>query len=53
MSYNDEIKGKDKSIVNGYIRTIEQNIYPLIFPMVLNYLCIKYYHISKDRFDPI
>ncbi len=53
MSYNDEIKGKDKSTVNGYIRTIEQNIYPLKFPMVLNYLCIKYYHISKDRFDPI
>ncbi len=53
MSYNDEIKGKDKSTVNGYIRNIEQNVFPLKIPMVLNYLCIKYYHISKDRFDPI
>ncbi len=53
ISYNDEIKRKDKSTVNGYIRKIEPNIFSLNIPMVVNDLCIKYYHISKDRFDPI
>ncbi len=55
ISYNDEIKGKDKSTVNGYIRKIEQNneSFNNNIPMIINYLCINYYHISKDRFDPI
>ncbi len=57
ISYN---KGKDKSTVNGYIRKIEQNIFSSNnesfynnIPTIINYLCISYYHISKDRFDPI
>ena len=56
-SYNDKIKKADKSSVNGYIREIErksfsnESFYKTI-PMVINYLCIKYYHESKDRFDP-
>ncbi len=42
ISNNDELKGKDKSTVNGYIRNIEQNnnvliIYVLI---IIIYLCI-------------
>ena len=58
QSYNDQIKRKDKSAVNGYIREIEDksfsnkdSFYKTI-PMIINYLCIKYYHQSKDRFHP-
>eukprot|EP01084_Bolivina_argentea_P002038 3759_1 len=60
ISYNDKIEAKDKSTINGYIRETEQNIFSSNnesfynnIPMIINYLCIKYYHISKDRFDPI
>ncbi len=53
MSYNDEIKTKDKLTVNGYIREAENNnLLSNNIPLIINYFCIKYYHESKDRFDP-
>ena len=57
VSYNDEMKDKDKSTTNGYIREAEEksftndSFYKTI-PMIINYLCMKYYHESKDRFHP-
>ena len=60
VSYNDEIKAKDKTTINGYIREIENNVFLSDnnsfyknIPMIINYLCNKYYHQSKDRFHPI
>ena len=56
-SYNEEVKSKNKSTINGYIREIENksfrnhSFYRAI-PMIINYLCMKYYHVSKDRFHP-
>eukprot|EP01084_Bolivina_argentea_P121779 215830_1 len=60
VSYNDKIKAKDKLTVNGYIRRDEQNMFSSNnessynnIPVIINYLCIKYYHISKDKFHLI
>ena len=56
-SYNDAIKRRDKSSVNGYIREVENesfsnhSFYKEI-PMIINDLCCNYYHESKDRFHP-
>ena len=57
-SYNEEVKGKDKATINGYIHEIEENTFTngsfyRTVPMVINYLCMKFYHKSKDRFHPI
>ena len=56
-SYNDVLKKSNKISVDGYIRQIEQNSFSIHtfyrnIPIVINYLCMKYYHESKDRFDP-
>ena len=57
QSYNDKVELNDKSTVNGYIRKVENksfrnhSFYRTI-PMVINYLCMKFYHESKDRFHP-
>ena len=54
---NRQIKQRDKSSVNGYIREIEEKSFSndsfyKIIPMIINYLCMKYYHESRDEFDP-
>ena len=57
QSYNEQVKSRNKSTINGYIREIEgksfsnHSFYRNI-PMIINYLCMKYYHQSKDRFHP-
>eukprot|EP01084_Bolivina_argentea_P257898 434588_1 len=59
VSYNDKIKINDEYTVDGYIRKIESKIlstnssFYSNIPHVINYVCMQYYHISKDRFDPI
>ena len=57
QNYNDAIKSTNKSTINGYIREIEKKSFSnhsfyRTIPMIINYLCIKYYHESKDKFHP-
>ena len=59
MHYNEEISLKHEITIDGYIRDIESNIFLVNdesfwenIPNVINDLCFKYYHESKDRFDP-
>ena len=57
VPYNDQMKKKDKLAVNGYVREIEDKSFKnhsfyRNIPMIINYLCMKFYHESKDRFDP-
>ena len=56
-SYNNLIKNKNKKSVDGYVREIEKKSFqnhPFYrnIPNIINYLCMKYYHESKDRFHP-
>ena len=56
-SYNEHVKKKDKSTVDGYIRDVEVKLFAnhsfyTAIPSVINHLCSKYYHESKDRFHP-
>ena len=56
-TYNDTIKKKDECTINGYIRIIENESFMnhsfyMNIPRIINYLCMKFYHESKDRFHP-
>ena len=48
-TYSAMIRRKNRSSVDGFIREIRLN---QIIPSDINDLCMKYYHISNDRFDP-
>eukprot|EP01084_Bolivina_argentea_P183626 316831_1 len=55
-TYNEQIKQRDKHTINGYMRHMEMEIFSSEsfynnIPLIINYLCVKYYHISTDRFN--
>lgn len=59
LNYCDKVRQVDTLCVDGYIREMEtrffgndaNSFYDKI-PLDINSLCIAYYHIQKDRFDP-
>lgn len=60
VTYNDEIKKNNQFTVNGYVRQIDKSIFAVgnksffnNIPVVINYVVLRYYHVAKDRFDPI
>ena len=57
MGYNQKMKTKHKSTIDGYIRAEERKSFSnhsfyRNIPLIINHFCMKYYHESKDRFDP-
>ena len=56
-SYNEQVELKSKSVINGYVRKVQDesftnDLFYRTIPMVINYLCMKFYHEPKDRFHP-
>ena len=51
LTYREVQRINDELAVNGFIRKID-SISTLNIPVEIVNICIVYYHISKDRFDP-
>ena len=48
-TYTEILKRKNRLCVDGFVREIKMN---QIVPSEINDICMEYYHISNDRFDP-
>ena len=51
LTYSQAQRVNDELAVKGFIRTTE-SISTFNIPIEIVNICIEYYHISKDRFDP-
>ena len=59
LNWIERIKQKDSMIVDGYIKNCNRTIFEIDnasfydnIPDVINILCLEYYHMTRDRFDP-
>ena len=59
LPYHKQMEYKDCIIIDGYMREMNHVLFTNTIsfykniPSVINQLCMQYYHILRDRFDPI